>query len=166
MSRMPTAAGVRIRWTDVPPHVRRGVEDILGSPVIEARSQAGGFSPGTADRVRTADGRRAFVKAVTPAVNERSAVLARQEMRITAALPDHAPTPRLLDGFDDGEWVVLVLEDVEGAPPRTPWVRGELDAAVTGLRELAAALTPAPFDRPALRGRPAGRRLRRLGQDR
>jgi Ser/Thr protein kinase RdoA (MazF antagonist) len=50
----------------------------------------------------------------------------------------------MLGGFDDGEWVVLVLTDVEGVHPRTPWVEPEIDAAVTALRELAVALTPAP----------------------
>jgi len=112
--------------------------------VVSAESQAGGFSPGTADRVVTESGRRAFVKAVTSAVNTRSAELARQEMRITAAMPEHAPVPRMLGGFDDGEWVVLILEDVDGANPRTPWVPDEIDAAVTALAELAAAVTPSP----------------------
>jgi aminoglycoside phosphotransferase (APT) family kinase protein len=146
---MVQATRVRIGWRDLPPPVRARAEQIIGGgPVVEARSQAGGFSPGTADRVRTESGRRAFVKAVTPAVNERSAVLARQEMRITSALPPGAPVPRMLGGFDDGDWVVLVLEDVDGAHPRTPWVSSEIDAAVTALRELAAALTPAPLAVP------------------
>ena len=55
----------RISWTDLPGHVQAGVEEILGAPVVEATGQQGGFSPGTADRVRTATGRRAFVKAVS-----------------------------------------------------------------------------------------------------
>ncbi len=143
---MTQATGVRIGWRDLPAAVRDRVEEVIGGgPIVEAISQAGGFSPGTADRVRTATGTRAFVKAVTPAINTRSAELARQEMRITAALPAHAPVPRMLGGFDDGDWVVLVLEDVDGASPRTPWVESEIDAAVTALRELAAALTPSPL---------------------
>ena len=61
---MVDAAGVRVAWADLPARVRDVVEEILGAPVVEAVSQPGGFSPGSADRVRTADGRRAFVKAV------------------------------------------------------------------------------------------------------
>ncbi|WP_328466172.1 aminoglycoside phosphotransferase family protein [Actinoplanes sp. NBC_00393] len=142
---MVTASGVRIGWADLPVPVRHRVEDVIGGgPVIEARSQPGGFSPGTADRVCTASGRRAFVKAVTPAINPDSAVMARRELRITAALPGHAPVPRLLGGFDEDDWVVLILQDVAGAHPRTPWVSSEIDAAVTALHDLAAALTPAP----------------------
>ncbi|GAB1645504.1 aminoglycoside phosphotransferase family protein [Krasilnikovia sp. MM14-A1259] len=141
---MVAAVGVRIGWADVPSHVRAAVTEILGSPVVTATSQPGGFSPGTADRVRTAAGTAAFVKAVCPALNERSTELARQEARISAALPPHAPVPRYLGGYDDGDWVVLVLEDIEGRHPHTPWRADELGAAVRGLRHLATALTPSP----------------------
>lgn len=142
---MVAASGVRITWGDLPLHVRAEVERILGGSVVEARSQAGGFSPGTADRVRTADGRRAFVKVVTSALNEQSAAMARQELRITSALPVRAPVAGVIGGFDDGEWVALVLEDVEGVHPRTPWVAPELAAVAAALRELADILTPAPL---------------------
>ena len=135
---------MRIGWDDLPEAVRSRAEQIIGGRVVSAESQAGGFSPGTADRVVTGSGRRAFVKAVTPAINARSAELARQEMHITSALPAHAPVPRMLGGFDDGEWVVLILEDVDGANPRTPWVESEIEAAVTALADLAAAVTPSP----------------------
>ncbi|MBW6432215.1 aminoglycoside phosphotransferase family protein [Actinoplanes hulinensis] len=144
---MTTAAagGTRIGWADLPGSVQHAVEEIIGGgPVVAAASQPGGFSPGTADRVRTASGAQAFVKAVTPALNQESADLARRELRITAALPEHAPVPRMLGGFDDGAWVVLVLEDVAGTHPRVPWVAAEIDAAAAALRDLAAALTPAP----------------------
>jgi aminoglycoside phosphotransferase (APT) family kinase protein len=141
---MIPATGTRIGWRDVPAPVRAAVEEIIGAPVTAAQSQAGGFSPGTADRVVTADGRRAFVKAVSPAQNERSVTLARREARIAAALPPQAPTPRLLGSYDDGDWVALVFSDVEGRHPRTPWVPAELHLAVTALRELARALTPSP----------------------
>ncbi|PWK46210.1 aminoglycoside phosphotransferase family protein [Actinoplanes xinjiangensis] len=143
---MVVASGVRIGWHDLPGPAQREIERIIGGgPVVTVESQAGGFSPGTADRVRTAAGRRAFVKAVTPALNADSAAMARAELRISAAMPAGAPVPRVLGGFDDGEWVVLVLEDVAGAHPRTPWVEGEIRGAAASLRDLAAALTPAPI---------------------
>jgi aminoglycoside phosphotransferase (APT) family kinase protein len=141
---MIVASGVRIGWTDLPARVRAAIEDTLGSRVVEARSQAGGFSPGTADRVVTENGGRAFVKAVGLALNTRSVEMARDEIRITAALPGAAPTPGLLGSYDDGEWVALILEDIEGRHPRTPWEQDELDATVTALRELAVTLTPSP----------------------
>ena len=55
------ASGVRLTWMQIPAHVRAGIEAIIGGgAVVSAVSQSGGFSPGTADRVVTADGRRAF----------------------------------------------------------------------------------------------------------
>ena len=40
----------RISWADLPGSVRAALEDIVGGPVVSAVSQAGGYSPGTADR--------------------------------------------------------------------------------------------------------------------
>lgn len=142
---MIPAIGVRIGWHDLPAHVHAAVADLLGSPVVAATSQAGGFSPGTADRVVTAAGGRAFVKAVSPDQNAVSVRMARREAEVTAALPAGTPAPRLLGVFDDGHWVVLVLEDIDGAHPRTPWVSSELDAAVRALHDLARSLTPSPL---------------------
>jgi len=135
---------VRITWTELPASVRRGVEEIIGGTVVEAVSQPGGFSPGTADRVVAASGSRAFVKAVSPAQNERSRELHRREAVVTAALPPQAHAPRLLGTFDDGEWIALVLEDVEGRHPATPWTRPELDLVLRALADLAESTTPSP----------------------
>jgi len=143
---MVTASGVRIGWADLPERVKRAVTDIVGGDVVEAVSQPGGFSPGTADRIRTADGRRAFVKAVSQAQNEHSPSLHRQEARITAALPPDAPTPTLLGAYDDGDWVALVLTDVDGRHPATPWRPDELAHVRTALDDLARTLTPSPIE--------------------
>src|SRR3981189_1751134 len=107
---MSSASGVRIGWVDLPPGVRQAVEAIVGGAVVEAVSQAGGFSPGTADRGRTADGGRAFVKAVSTAQNERSPELHRREARVTGALPTYVPAPRLLGCYENGDWVALGVQ--------------------------------------------------------
>jgi aminoglycoside phosphotransferase (APT) family kinase protein len=147
---MVPAVGVRIGWADLPEPVQAGVEAVLAAPVVSAISQPGGFSPGTADRVRTAAGDRAFVKAVSPALNAHTPALHRQEARVTAALPPDVPVPRLLGVYDDGEWVALVLEDVAGRHPRTPWLPAELTAVLAALETLAERLTPTPVpDVPA-----------------
>jgi aminoglycoside phosphotransferase (APT) family kinase protein len=146
---MVVASGVRIGWDDLPGSVRQAVEEIIGGTVVEAVSQAGGFSPGTADRVRTAAGRRAFVKAVSTAQNEDSPRMHRQEARITAALPPSAPAPTLLGVHDDGDWIALVLTDVEGRHP--DWHNpADVTAARSALADLARALTPCPIDVPDL----------------
>ncbi|MFD2763411.1 phosphotransferase family protein [Micromonospora eburnea] len=140
---MTDATKSRIHWSDLPDPVRAAVQKILGDRVVEAVSQQGGFSPGTADRVRTAGGRRAFVKAVSPAQNDRSPHLHRTEALIAAALPPATPAPRLLGSYDDGDWVALVFADVEGRHPVTPWHADELAAVLSTLEAMAGALTPA-----------------------
>jgi len=145
---MVVAAGVRIEWPELPAHVRDAVAEILGAPVVEAVSQVGGFSPGTADRVRTAAGTRAFVKAVSATQNSHSPSFHRREAYITAALPPGAPTPTLLGSYDDGDWVALVLTDVPGRHPVTPWQPAELARVQATLADLATALTPCPVDVP------------------
>ncbi|MFF0743633.1 phosphotransferase family protein [Streptomyces sp. NPDC004111] len=144
----PPATGVRVEWQALPARLHARVADILGAPVVEAATQPGGFSPGVAARVRCANGRRAFVKAVSAAVNPHSPDLHRAEARNTAALPPGVPAPRLLGSHDDGEWVVLVLQDIEGTQPRVPWRRDELDRVLDALTALGAGLTPAPYDAP------------------
>jgi len=69
----------------------------------------------------------------------------RREARIAAALPTSVPTPRLLDSYDDGDWIALIFEDIEGTTPRTPWQQAELDRVLDAVGELTAALTPAPI---------------------
>jgi hypothetical protein len=140
---MIRASGVRIGWVDLPVGVRRGVEQILAGPVVEAVSQVGGFSPGTADRIRTGDGRRAFVKATSPTLNVISPQMHRREARVAAVLPASLPVPGLLGEYDDGDWVALVFEDVEGRHPMTPWQVDELDRVFGALRRLVAEPVPA-----------------------
>jgi len=135
----------RIGWTDLPSHVRAGVEVILGAAVSEATSQQGGFSPGSADTVRTVDGRRAFVKAVGSQLNEHSPAIHRREAAIAAKLPETLPVPSLMGTFDDGEWVALVFSEVQGRHPHIPWRREELMLVLDAL--LTMSLTSVP---PAL----------------
>lgn len=141
---MVAGGGSRIRWEQLPTQVRHGVEEILGSPVVQARSQPGGYSPGTADRLMTAAGGRAFVKAVSPAQNPDTPGIHRTEAAVCRQFPDDLPTAGFLGLYDDGEWVALVLEDVEGRHPTTPWQPDELEGTLDALATLARRLTPSP----------------------
>ncbi|NGN64297.1 aminoglycoside phosphotransferase family protein [Streptomyces sp. A7024] len=136
------AEGVRLPWEGVPDHVRRAVEAELGAAVVAAVTQTGGFSPGVAARLRLDDGRRVFVKAVSAETNDISARMHRKEARKVALLPPGTPAPRLLGSYDDGTWVVLVFEEVEGRQPHIPWERDELRRVLAALGELARI--PAP----------------------
>ena len=134
-----------MQWAEVPAPVRAAIEDRLGSRVVTARSQAGGFSPGVAARLELADGTRVFVKAVCAAANPDSPGIHRREARIAAALPAHVPAPTLRWTFDDGEWVVLAFDDVDGRPPKLPWRADELERVLAALLALARELTPSPL---------------------
>ncbi|KJL43573.1 aminoglycoside phosphotransferase family protein [Microbacterium trichothecenolyticum] len=134
----------RLPWNEIPPPLRARVEEVLGEPVVEALSQTGGFSPGSADRVITASGRRAFVKSAGLSLNADTPGIHRAEAAITAALPPHVPAPALLGFVEHDDWVALVLEDVEARHPSTPWEPGELEAVLEALHAMTA--TPLPAD--------------------
>jgi aminoglycoside phosphotransferase (APT) family kinase protein len=69
---------------------------------------------------------------------------------VLAALPVGSGVPRLLGVHDDGTWVALVVEDVDGRHPRLPWRTVELEAAHDAYARLAAEPVPT-----ALHGVPA-----------
>ncbi|MFF4016836.1 aminoglycoside phosphotransferase family protein [Streptomyces sp. NPDC001843] len=147
-STAPPATGVRTPWEKLPTTVTDAVAGLLGAPVVHAVTQPGGFSPGVAARVRTATGRRAFVKAVSADANPHSPAMHRAEARNAAALPETVPAPRLLGTYDDGTWVALVFEDVAGRQPHVPWRPAELRLVLGAVGELSSGLTPSPVAAP------------------
>jgi aminoglycoside phosphotransferase (APT) family kinase protein len=149
----PPAQGVRLEWAAVPAQVRAAVEQELGGSVVSAVSQPLGFSPGVAARLRLADGRRVFVKALSPEQNTKAVTFHRREARIAARLPAATPAPRLLWSLDDeaaSGWIMLVFEDIEGRHPAQPWRSDELNRVLQAMEELAAALTPSPLPRASV----------------
>ena len=146
----PPAQGARIPWEAVPGGVRKAVEAGVGSSVVASATQPGGFSPGCASRLGLADGRSVFVKAVGSEPNPDSPGFHRIEAHVTASLPPETPAPKLLFAHDDGDWVALVFEDVDGHEPELPWRRDELGRVLAALTELSRALTPAPIEAPPL----------------
>lgn len=135
----------RAEWTDLPEHVRTGIEQLLGAQVVSAANQDGGFSPSLAARVQSADGSRAFVKAVGPELNADSPGLYRAEAHRAGQLPADFPAPRLRDVYDDGSWVALVFNEIDGQPPAAPWERAELELTIDALADLAEYGTPSPL---------------------
>ncbi len=135
----PRAVGVRRRWDDVPARVRAWVEDTLGSPVVATAEQVGGMSPGCATRLTCADGTRAFVKAVGAELNPDTPGLFRREVGVLKHLGAHELWARLMASYDDGGWVALLIEDVDGRHPdfTDP---AELEAVLAGTDRLAGVL--------------------------
>ena len=141
----PLAAGVRIGWTELPEPVQAWVETTLGAPIRAAADQVGGFSPGVAARLATTDGSRAFLKAVGSELNPDSVGLHRRELAAMSALPPMPQAPALIAGYDSGDWVGLLMEDVPGRKPTLPWIRAELGQVLGTVAEVSARLTPCPW---------------------
>ncbi|MEN3305890.1 MAG: hypothetical protein V7603_2092 [Micromonosporaceae bacterium] len=145
MNAPPAVGRNRLLWTQLPEHLREAVAAAAGAEVVAAASQPGGFSPGLASVLRLAGGGSVFVKAVSRARNADSVRMHRQETRVLAALPATVPAPRLLWSYDDGEWVALMTEALDGANPAQPWRAHELDAFLTTAGRLVDVLTPSPI---------------------
>jgi aminoglycoside phosphotransferase (APT) family kinase protein len=144
----------RIEWAAVPAPVRALVEERLGSAVVSAVNETGGYSPSLAARCGLANGRRCFVKAGSAAAtNDRVVEMLRAEAALCSAFPVDGsfPAPALQLVVDDGEWVVVVFEEVAGRNPVQPWRPSELSAVVDALDGL-----PTP---PGLPLRAAAERL-------
>lgn len=114
---MTHGPATRLPWSALPTRLVHQIEERLGSPVVEVLPQAGGFSPGSADRVLAATGRRAFVKCASRDLNAVTHALHQRERDIMLTLPRGVPVPHLIAALDDGEWIALVIEDIDGRHP-------------------------------------------------
>jgi hypothetical protein len=144
----PRAVGVRAPWTAIPEHVRDWVADELGSPVVEAHDQLGGMSPGCATRLVCEDGTRAFVKAVGAELNPRTPFLFRREVLALTLIGSHELWADLLGSYDDGDWVAVLLEDVEGEHPDLD-DDATMDLLLRQTEQLSAVLAERVPDPPA-----------------
>jgi aminoglycoside phosphotransferase (APT) family kinase protein len=134
--------GNRLTWADLPEGLRSGLEAQLGAAVVSATSQSGGFSPGLASRLVLADGRRAFAKAISTSLSAPGVAAFRREARNLVALPADVPAPRLLWSLEWGEWIALVIEDIDGRTPAQPWVGEEFDRVLAALVQLGRSRAP------------------------
>ncbi|HEX6149088.1 phosphotransferase [Nocardioides sp.] len=131
----------RLEWRFLPPTLRAGIEQQLGSPVVSAESRNRGFTPGFASVLTCEDGTRHFVKAASTNAQPLFARAYREEARKLAGLPDTVPAPRLQWVLDD-EWLAIGIEYVDGRHPARPWRAEELDACLDALEIVADQLTP------------------------
>lgn len=134
----------RPAYDSMPPHVRAWVERELGSTVTSAMTQASGFSPGVAARLTTASGAQAFIKAIATSRHAATAELHRYETRAMQAIPPTRLLPRLYSTLDDGDWVALLLEDIDGRHP-DGWSGDDIRLVGPAVEELSTAFTPSPW---------------------
>jgi len=138
------AAGVHLPWARVPAAVQAWATGLGGGDApTSVRDLPGGFSPG-ATSILEWPGRTVFVKAVGQELNSESPSMHRREAVVSAALPRSPRFPRLLEVFDDSEWVALAFDAVDGRPPHHPWDPVELGRVADGLSAMHAELTPSP----------------------
>jgi aminoglycoside phosphotransferase (APT) family kinase protein len=149
-SAVAASGGSRLGWREISEDLRVALEGEFGGRVVATDGRSGGFSPGLASVLTFDSGRRIFVKAVNASRNTFSVDMIRAESRVLASLPAHVPAPRLRWTYDDGEWVALATDAVDGYNPGQPWTAGDLDRFLSAATTLAESLTPAPIDAPGI----------------
>jgi Phosphotransferase enzyme family len=142
----PRAVGVRAAYASIPVEVRDWVEATLGSPVVETAEQVGGMSPGCATRVVCRDGTRAFLKAVGAELNPDTPNLFRREALILGLIGRHELWAGLHASYDDGGWVALLLDDIDGRHPdlRDDTTMNQLLEATDELGQVLVERVPDP----------------------
>jgi hypothetical protein len=145
---VPRAAGSpRVSASELPERVRMWIDAELGSPVVDARTQVGGFSSGVAARLAAADGSTVFVKAVDGSVNADTPDLFRHEAAVLTALPERPYRATLRATYDDGDWVALLLDDIEAGHPDLD-DDTDMESVRVALVAQAEELTPDPVGLP------------------
>lgn len=143
-----SASKRRPLWQELPAEARARIEQLVDGRVVAAVSCPSGFSPGFASRLRLADGRRVFVKAIDGQDWPDQVDAYRAEAQVAAALPAEVPAPGHLGSTDDGRWVVLAFDELDGHEPAQPWQPAELERAVDAFTQLSQAVTPSPVALP------------------
>lgn len=141
------AQGTRAAFEVLPPALMAWVHSRLDFTVNRVLPQMGGMSPGPAVRLLSTSGDRVFLKAVGTELNPDSPELFRHEIQVLEQLPDVSYRARLRASYDDGDWVALLLDDIEGQHPN---LSDDADRQrVAALIDLQSVeLTPAPANLP------------------
>ncbi len=135
--------GTRAPYATMPARVRTWIDEQLGSPVVSVIPRTGGMSPAVASTLVTASGTRAFVKAVSSDINPDTPSHFRHEIEVLQTIGPAAYRADLLASYDDGHWVAILLEDVDGDHP--DWDDATaVDAVFAVVMEQVAELTPIP----------------------
>ncbi|HEY7045436.1 MAG TPA: aminoglycoside phosphotransferase family protein [Nocardioidaceae bacterium] len=135
--------GVRTAYDDIPGPLHSWIEDQLGGQVSTTIPRTGGMSPAVAATVVVADGGRAFVKAVSSDINPDTPTHFRHEIDVLSRIGPAPYRADLLGTYDDGHWVAMLLEDIDGDHP--DWDdESQIEAVFTAVRQQADELTPMP----------------------
>jgi aminoglycoside phosphotransferase (APT) family kinase protein len=144
------ATAVRPDWAALPGGLRDAIAARLGGPPVAARVAGGGFTRGFAGLLAGPDGDRVFVKAAALAGQRHLADWYFREAEILARLPAGLAVPRPRWALTEAGWYAVALTAIDGRTPGLPWDPAELDAALAGYAEVAAALADPPAELVAL----------------
>ncbi|WP_037969303.1 phosphotransferase family protein [Streptosporangium amethystogenes] len=137
------ATAIRPSWEELPRNLRNSITAHLGSAVVTADVQGGGFTPGVAARLGLANDDRVFIKAIPDDHVLSGKYLT--EAATSADLPATAPTPRLRWYDASAGWIVLIFEDLDGRHPDLSPGSADVPAVVTAVSGLVELLTPSPL---------------------
>lgn len=137
----PENTAIRPSWEQMPAAVREGLADLLGE-IAFADVQSGGFTPGLAARLQLANGQRVFAKGIP--TEHPLAGKYRDEAATTRLLPPTAPAPRLRWDGHIGDWVVLILDDLDARHADLSVGSSDVPRVVATVTGLADVLTPCP----------------------
>lgn len=117
-----TGVEAKPAWRSVPLAVRREVGRTLASEVARAMRVYGGYSATPTFRLRLADGRRAFFKAISPSSTEFAHIAHTREERVYRELRSFIVhwAPAFYGAFEIDDWRVMLLEDL-GPKTAPPW---------------------------------------------
>ena len=109
---------IRTPYAEMPTALRAWVDQQLGRPVAGDDPSHRRHEPRRGSHGgRKADGSRAFVKAVSADINPDTPTHFRHEITVLSALGPAPYRANLLGSYDDGHWVAMMLEDVDGDHP-------------------------------------------------
>lgn len=131
----------RAAWAETPEAVRTAVAEALGAAIAGHRDLHGGMSPGPAVGLRLADGRQAFVKAVSAEVRAHNHKMIRHESAILDLLPASVPAPRRLALVEQGPWIALATTWAAGATAG-PWTDASIAAVADACRTASGHEAP------------------------
>ena len=151
-----SASKKRLLWEALPANTQADIERLADGQVVAAKNCTGGFSPGLASRLDLAGGRQVFVKAMDAVEWPDQATHYRAEAFVSQSLPPNVPAPKLLGWSDDGRWVALVFECIDGGEPDLRRSRSDAFRIAAALDDLATSLTPSPIHVPSDHSRLGG----------
>jgi hypothetical protein len=127
----------RLTWSQVPSDFAAAVETALGAEIVAVENIPLGFSPGPAGPCQLGDGRRVFLKAAGISLNPDTPEMLRSEAQILLRIGPFLPCPALIAVVDDGEWVAVVTELLDGKSPTAPLSQDDIGAILNLAEHLA-----------------------------